>query len=173
VELQVEGQGNLMYQVAGSYYFPWDKPADYPEQAGSQGLVDINVAYDRAHLAVNDLVGVNVRVTLKEGQADSPLIDLGLPPGFSLRIEDLDALIAHFNDLPQEDTSPKVERYELTGRQILVYLSNLSAGNPLQFSYHLRARFPLQAQAPTSNAYDYYNPEVNGESLPQTLVVNP
>ena len=31
VEIDVEGEGNLMYQVSGSYYLPWDKLAAYPE----------------------------------------------------------------------------------------------------------------------------------------------
>ena len=64
-------------------------------------------------------------------------------------------------------------RYDLTGRQILVYVSNLSAGNPLTFSFRLRAKYPLTAQTPASNAYDYYNPDISGESTPLLLVVNP
>jgi hypothetical protein len=101
------------------------------------------------------------------------LIDLGIPPGFSVQVEDLSALVELFNDTPADYPYPKVESYELTGRQILVYVTNLSAGNPLQFTYNLRAKFPLAAQAPASNAYDYYNPEVAGEQAPQMLVVTP
>jgi len=55
----------------------------------------------------------------------------------------------------------------------MIYIGNLSYGNPLTFSYRLRARFPLVAQTPASTAYDYYNPQVSGEAGPQTLVVNP
>jgi len=51
----------------------------------------------------------------------------------------------------------------------LIYVSNLSHGEPLQFSYRLLAKFPLSAQTPASNAYDYYNPDVNGQAEPQTL----
>ena len=67
--------------------------------------------------------------------------------------------------------APRVERYELTGRQILVYISNLSHDQPISFSYRLRARFPLVAQTPASTAYDYYNPDVAGEAPPQKLEV--
>ena len=81
--------------------------------------------------------------------------------------------MARFDDLPADYALPTIERYELTGRQILVYVSNLSAGNPLAFSYRLRAKYPLVAQTPASNAYDYYNPDIRGESQPHVLVVKP
>jgi uncharacterized protein YfaS (alpha-2-macroglobulin family) len=118
-------------------------------------------------------VNVNITVSLQEGRADSALIDLGLPPGFTVQNEDLEALVAYYNDVPEDYAFPTIQRYELTGRQILIYISNLSAGKPLQFSYRLLAKFPLVAQTPASNAYDYYNPEVEGEALPLTLVVKP
>ncbi|MBN2004147.1 MAG: hypothetical protein JXA21_12395 [Anaerolineae bacterium] len=174
VEIALEGQGNLMYQVAGSYYLPWDKLPLYPELLGEgEALVSIDVRYDRAELAVNDTVGVNVVVTLNEegATADSAIVDLGLPPGFSVETEDLDRLVARFQDTPADYAYAKIERYELTGRQIILYVSDLKSGQPLEFSYRLRANFPLRAQTPASAAYDYYNPAVAGEKSPQTLTV--
>ncbi|GAP13432.1 large extracellular alpha-helical protein [Longilinea arvoryzae] len=175
IAIQMQGQGNLMYQVVSSYYLPWDKLAQYPELQPQQELVSIDVAYDRTELAVNDTVTVNVTVNLNQpgGKAESALIDLGLPPGFTVMSEDLDAWVARFNDVPEDYDFPAIQRYELTGRQILVYITNLQEGKPLEFSYRLLARFPLQAQTPSSSAYDYYNPDVNGLDDPQTLVVNP
>jgi hypothetical protein len=174
VEIGMQGEGNLMYQVIGSYYLPWDKLAQDPE-AQAKELVSIDVQYDSTELSVDDTVQVKVTVALNEegGQAESALVDLGLPPGFSVQSEDLAALVAHFDDVPEDYAFPTIQRYELTGRQILVYISNLSYGNPLEFTYRLRAKFPLTAQTPASNAYDYYNPDINGEQVPQTLVVNP
>ncbi len=174
VEIALTGQGNLMYQVAGSYYLPWDKLPLYPELMGEgKELVSIDVRYDRAELAVNDTVGVNVVVTLNEegATADSAIVDLGLPPGFSVETEDLAQLVARFQDTPADYAYAKIERYELTGRQIILYVSDLKSGQPLEFSYRLRANFPLRAQTPASAAYDYYNPTVTGEKSPQTLTV--
>ena len=162
-----------MYQVSGSYYLPWDVLPEYPQLTGGTELVDIDLRYDRTELAVNDTVSVEVVVTLQEGQAESALIDLGLPPGFSVETQDLAALVARFDDVPEDYVFPTIERYELTGRQILVYVSNLTADNPLEFSYRLRAKFPLAAQTPASNVYDYYNPDVQGDEGPMMLVVNP
>ena len=54
VAISAEGKGSLMYQVAGSYYLPWDELAKYPEMVPAEDLVTIEVAYDRTELAVND-----------------------------------------------------------------------------------------------------------------------
>jgi len=171
VDITLSGKGNLMYQVAGSYYLPWDKLPFYPELLSTEELVTIDVTYDRAELAVNDTVGVHVVVTLNEGVADSAIVDLGLPPGFSVEAEDLARLVARYQDTPADYGYAKIERYELTGRQIILYVSDLTAGQPLEFSYRLRAKFPLKAQTPASAAYDYYNPATVGEQSPTTLTV--
>lgn len=174
VELSVEGKGNLMYQIAGSYYLPWEDLAKYPEVIPAQDLVSIDVAYDRSELSVDDTVMVSVSVALNApgARSESAIIDLGLPPGFTVEAEDLAALVAYYNDVPQDYPFAQIQRYELTGRQIILYITNLSEGNPLQFSYRLRAKYPLRAQVPATSAYDYYNPEMNGEQAPQMLVVN-
>ncbi len=174
VDITVQGQGKLMYQVAGSYYLPWDRLAAYPDVVEAQDLVSIDVAYDRTELQVDDVVTVDVTVSLNEpdGRADWALVDLGIPPGFSVNTEDLSALVSQFDQVSPDYAGATVERYELTGRQILLYIGNLSGGEPLSFSYGLTAKFPLRAQTPASNAYDYYNPGVSGEDAPQVLTVN-
>jgi uncharacterized protein YfaS (alpha-2-macroglobulin family)/ABC-type glycerol-3-phosphate transport system permease component len=173
VEFKVEGQGNLMYQVASSYYLPWDVLGKYPDVAPAQDAVSIDVKYDRTQIAVNDTVNVTVSVSLnqKGARADSALVDLGLPPGFTVLSEDLDALIERSAKQGKDYKGAAIQRYEMTGRQILVYLTNLSQGQPLSFSYRLRAKFPLAVRSPASTAYDYYNPAVNGEKVPQGIEV--
>jgi len=173
INISVEGSGNLMYQVTGSYYLPWDSLPRYPQLMGGSHLIDINLTYDRTDLTVNDLIKVNAIINLKEGKVESALIKLGVPPGFSIEIDDLVALVTRYDDVPDDYSFPIIERFELTTRQILIYVSNLRAEVPLEFEYHLRAKYPLVAQSPASNAYDYYNPDVNGETQPLTLVVNP
>ncbi len=175
VEITSQGEGNLMFQVSSGYYLPWQDLALYPDLVPTEELLTIDVGYDRAELAVNDTVNVNVKISLNQpgGKVESALIDLGLPPGFTVEAEDLQALVTYYNDTPADYAFAKVERYELTGRQIILYLTNLSEGKPLEFNFRLRARFPLRVQTPASSAYDYYNPEVQGELPPQTLTVKP
>jgi len=170
VQIRVEGQGNLMYQVAGSYYLPW---ADVPPMVPEQEPITIDVEYDRTELAVNDTVKVTVTVALNEpgGMAEWVLVDLGVPPGFQVLAEDLDALVAGDADRPADYAGPRIKRYELTGRQVLVYVEGLNGGAPLAFHYRLRARYPIVAQTPASRVYDYYNPDVAGIQEPQVVRV--
>ncbi|MGD2205440.1 MAG: hypothetical protein PVH17_01560, partial [Anaerolineae bacterium] len=101
------------------------------------------------------------------------IIDLGIPPGFEVLSEDLAALVARDSDRPPDYGGARFSRFDLTGRQIIVYLESLKAGQPLEFSYRIRARYPIKAQTPPSSAYDYYNPGVNGVSAPAAIEVTP
>ncbi|MBN1429316.1 MAG: hypothetical protein JXB07_13160 [Anaerolineae bacterium] len=171
ITIDMQGKGQLMYQVSGSYYLPWSEVAQ--AETGPE-LVGIDVTYDRTDLKVDDTVTVNVEVKMSEpgGRAEWALIDLGVPPGFSVVAEDLNALVAQYSQMPEDYPDPIVKRYELTGRQILIYIGNLSDGHPLRFSYRLLARFPIIAKAPASSIYDYYNPEVTGVQEPQVISVS-
>jgi hypothetical protein len=162
VQIELEGSeaGNLMYQVATRYYLPWDQVEPVPE---SEELITIKVAYDRTELAVNDEVTVDVSARLnREGVVKMALIDLGVPPGFDVLSEDLARLVER----------GVIARYELTGRQVIVYVKDLSSEAPLRFSYRLRARFPMRAQVAPSSAYDYYNPENVTVRQPLEVVVS-
>jgi MFS family permease len=173
VSIDVQGEGNLMYQVTNSFYLPWDVLQTYPEFVEPQELVTIDVSYDRTELVVDDSVTVDVTVMLNEegARTDWALIDLGIPPGFAVNTEDLTTLVEASKQRDPNADVTSFERFELTGRQVLVYLGNLQHGKPFSFSYRLTAKFPLRAQTPASNAYDYYNPDVSGEAQPQEIVV--
>ena len=159
IQIDVEGGSNLMYQVATSYYLPWDQVLP-PLQ--TEELIDIDLAYDRTDLTVNDTVTVDVGVKLnQEGVVKMALIDLGVPPGFTVLTEDLSRLVEQ----------GVIARYELTGRQIIIYLEDFASGQPLRFNYRLRARFPMRAQTPPSIAYDYYNPSQQTTQAPLEMVV--
>ncbi len=159
VQIELEGGGNLMYQVMTRYYLPWDQVESLPE---AEELITIDVDYDRTQLAVNDEVEVDVRVRLnKEGVVQMALVDLGVPPGFTVLTEDLSHLVEQ----------GVISRYEWTGRQIIIYLEDLAYEAPLYFSYRLRARFPMRAQTPPSSAYDYYNPSDLTVQPPLEVVV--
>ncbi len=160
VQIELEGGGNLMYQVATRFYLPWDQ---VPMVEMMDELISIDLDYDRTRLSVNDEVTVDVGVRLnREGVVKMALIDLGVPPGFSILTEDLSRLVEQ----------KVIARYELTGRQIIIYLEDFSSESPLAFSYRLRARFPMRAQTPPSSAYDYYNPADTTTRAPLEVTVS-
>ncbi len=157
--LEAAGERALQAQVIVEYYLPWDVAGQ--EQA-EQEEMRVDVAYDRTELALNDTVNVEAEVELlAAGTAGTVLVDVGVPPGFSVRTDDLDALV-------EQDV---IERYELTGRQIIFYLTNVSSGQVYTLPYRLQARYPLRAQTPASQAYDYYTPERRDVQPPQRITV--
>jgi hypothetical protein len=160
VQIDLVGGGNLMYQVTTHHYLPWDQVPATPTE---EELITIDVDYDRTDLAVNDEVTVGVGVRLNQpGMVKMALIDLGVPPGFTVLTEDLNRLVE----------KGLIARYELTGRQLIIYLEDFASGAPLSFNYRLRARFPMRAQVPPSAAYDYYNPDRLAMRVPLVVTVN-
>jgi hypothetical protein len=159
IEFKVEDGGNLMYQVAAEYYVPWaELPAD--ELAGEAMTID--VSYDRTTLAVNDEITARARITLnRDLPALMVLVDLGVPPGFAVETGDLERLVE----------KGVIQRYELTGRQIILYMENMQPKTPIDVTYRLRARYPIKARVPPSNAYDYYNPDTHANVAPVEFVV--
>jgi len=167
VRIEVEGKGNLMYQVTARYYVPWELVPPEEKEA-----MTIDVRYDRTDLQVDDTVRVDVTAKLNiEGTAKMVVLDLGIPPGFEVQAEDLSARVQQDLQKGEEYPGATVKRFDLTGRQIIVYLANLSYGEPISFHYGLRAKYPLRVKTPASTAYDYYNPDQVGVAEPQVMAV--
>jgi hypothetical protein len=164
VSFRVEGppagsELSLAYQVAADYYLPWDQvPAD---ELGSEEM-QITVDYDRRDLAVNDRIAARARIVLtRSTPAVMAVVDLGVPPGFTVETADLDRMVEE----------GRIARYAVTGRQIILYIEGMQPDTPVEVDYRLRARFPIKAKVPASTAYDYYNPGAIGVVAPVEFVV--
>jgi alpha-2-macroglobulin-like protein len=158
IQLALEGQGSLMYQVVGRYYMPYQQKITQAEKEP----MTIKLDYDRRQLAADDIINVTATVTNnRPGKAKMVIVDLGLPPGFTLIPDKLNALV-------QQET---IEKYSTTGRQIIVYLKEVDSAKPVKISYQLLAKYPLKAKTPKSSAYEYYNPEIRSEDVPVEIVV--
>lgn len=150
IEITINGEGNFLYEVVSKYYLPWEivpRPQKPP--------FVISVDYDRTDLAVNDIVDVDVKIELlKAGRAEMVMVDLGIPPGFSVLTPTLDELVGK-----------EIQKYSLTQRQIIIYLGEVSSSKPVRLSYRLQAKFPIRAKVRASRVYEYYN--VDDEALEQ------
>jgi len=156
VKLSIEGEGSMFYQVVGRYYLP------YRELHPGKEPMSIEVEYDKTELAVSDTVECKVTVANnRPATAKMVIVDLGLPPGFTVLTEDLNALVK----------DKVMEKYSLTGRQIIVYLREVPGEQPVTLKYRLMARFPIKAKAAKSVAYEYYDPHVRDEAPPQEILV--
>ncbi len=157
LSLAVSGDRELQYQVISDYYLPWEKAL-----AAVQKSLRISVSYDRSELAVDEMVGVRANLELLgDHTAGTVIVDLGLPPGFTPVTGDLDKLV----------TSGQIDRYELTGRQMLLYVTGMANEQVHTFEYRLQAHYPAVVQTPGSQVYDYYTPERRASAPPQRVTV--
>ena len=86
VEVGVKGEGSFLYEITSAFYIPWKNLPKSPVPPFA-----IDVKYDRTKLAINDVVNVGVKIKLlKPGKAQMVMIDLGIPPGFSVETPTLD-----------------------------------------------------------------------------------
>jgi hypothetical protein len=162
VEIRFAGKGGLAYQVVGSYFLPWDeKPANEP--------LSIDVAYDRARLTQDDIATATatIRNNLPKA-ANMVMVDFGIPPGFDLLSEDLQAYI----DKTASQKSARLEKFSLTATQVLMYFDSIAPGETLTLHFRLRAKYPIRARTFRSRVYEYYDPEISSIARPVQLEVH-
>ncbi len=156
VEIGIHGEGATLYQIVTQYYRPWQEK---PETA--KGPMSIEVRYDKKRLQTDDLLTCRVAARLNSaGTANMVILDVGIPPGFEVQTSDL-----------EEYVGKQIQKFTISGRQIIFYLEKLSADTPLQLQYRLRAKYPIRAKTPRSRIYEYYNPESDAFAQPEELVV--
>jgi len=157
VALETSGKGDLAYQIVATHYIPWAG-----EPRPSQQEMSIDVAYDTTTLKANDILTAKVTVRYnRPGVARMTIVDLGIPPGFEVQTAAFDKL----------KTAGVIQRYALTGRQVILYFETIPSGQPVVFDYQLRAKFPVKVKTPASVVYQYYEPELRDEAEPVELRV--
>jgi CD109 antigen len=62
-------------------------------------------------------------------------------------------------------------RYELAGRKVILYMSDLRSGSAVGLAFKVRSLFPVKAKIPVSRAYAYYDPAVSAESAAGEVMV--
>lgn len=157
VEIDLEGEGSLLYQVVGKYFVPWTAN----EKERSQPF-DIQVQYDRSQLRRNDTVTCQIKGTnQKSHRVEMVMIDIGIPPGFRVEQPTLDEYV----------NNKTIAKYSLTPRQMTIYLQSMDGGQTVELKVPMKATLPMVAKAPESTIYEYYNPEQKKASPPQDLEV--
>lgn len=155
VVITVQGEGSCYFQIIGRYYSPWKTGHD-PKKP-----LSIDVSYDRTTLKENDMLTQKVSVKNNtKAQMKMVMVDLGIAPGFTVMTPDLDSYVGK-----------AFEKYTLTSRQVIIYIETIEPEQQIEFSYRLRAKYPLRVKTPESKTYQYYNPEVKDVSRPITLKV--
>jgi uncharacterized protein YfaS (alpha-2-macroglobulin family) len=161
VAIRFDGKGGLAYQVVGRYFVPWDeKPA--------HESLSIAVAYDRTRLAQDDIATATatVRNNLPK-TANMVMVDLGIPPGFDLLSEDLQA----YQEKTAGQKSGRMEKFSLTATQAILYFTSIDPGDIVTLRFRLRAKYPVRTRTFQSRVYEYYDPEVSAVARPVSLDV--
>ncbi len=157
VEIQVEGETNMMYQIVGRYFQPWKKLL-----VEKKPTLDVSVVYDRTSLSTADLL--RAKATLKY-QGEIPtymvIVDLGIPPGFS----------ADAGDFAEMAGKKQIQKFTMTSRQVTLYIGDVKPGDSLTFEYGLKPKYPIKAKTPATVAYEYYTPANRATAAPAELTV--
>ncbi|WP_437603905.1 MG2 domain-containing protein [Sorangium sp. So ce590] len=157
VTLAFAGEGKLSYNLVSRHNLPWSA---VPSDGG--GPLAVSLSYDKTSLYVNDIVtaSLNVRNTTSSAQS-MVLVTVGLPPGFQLLTEDLQQYIA----------AGLLSRFEITGKQLILYVKEIPAGGAASFDYRLQATMPVRAEDGGAEVHPYYQPEQQSFSEAQLLQV--
>ena len=161
VELRFAGQGQVAYQVAGRYFVPWtDKP--------DRETLSIDISYDRTRLEQDQIATATATVRNRVATtANMVMVDLGIPPGFDLLSEDLDA----YRDKGIGKNAGRLEKYTLTPTQAILYFNSIAPNDTLKVQFRLRAKYPIRASTFASRVYEYYDPDVNSTARPVLMEV--
>lgn len=157
IDINITGDGSMLYQVVSIYYVPWEllpKP--------KMPALSIDIDYDKKSLAKNDIATASVTVqnNTKE-RADMVIVDLGIPPGFEVQTEDLDKMVK----------DKVITKYSIAARQVILYFDKINANDTVKFSYRVKAKISIKAKSGKSKIYKYYEPEVNDTEEPVEIQV--
>jgi uncharacterized protein YfaS (alpha-2-macroglobulin family) len=128
----------------------------------------IDVQYDRRCLAQNDVATATATVKSNLRQtAKMVMVDLGIPPGFDLLTEDLEA----YKTQSAAKASGRLEKFSMTATQAILYFDSIGSGDTVTLKYRLRAKYPIKAKTFASRVYEYYDPSVGATAKPVEMEV--
>jgi hypothetical protein len=157
VSVNFTGTGKVSFNAVGEYNLPWNLVPAPPS-----GPLSIAVSYDKTNLYVNETVKETVTLVNNSSSTENMILaTIGIPPGFNVATSDLDALIQ----------SQTISKYELTGKQVVFYITQLGPSASVVVPYGLAATMPVIASDGAAEAHLYYQPTVGAQASAQTLQV--
>lgn len=164
VTLRYDGTGPLGYQLLARYYQPLAAAVQKEPEVETAAAVTLTARL-RGEAAGGDFrVGDKLRaeVTVSADRTlDIPMVVIGIPPGVDVDRGALDDGVSRRT----------YDKYELSPRQVTLYLKTLPAGSTVTFAVPLVARMPGRFAVPQSSVYEYYVPEQQVTTPPALLVV--
>lgn len=149
-------KGNAYYEVVEEYYVP------YEDVNKSKDNIEIAVEANNK-LKVNSILETKVKLINKgKDNIKNGMVKISIPQGFTVLEESLMLL----------KEKGIIEKYETSYTTVNIYLRNFEANQVVDLNIKFRAMYPVEITGLAIRAYDYYNPEVEGKSMPIQIVVN-
>jgi hypothetical protein len=159
ITLKATGEGSPCFQLVGSCHVPWHERPQHQTPAP----LSVEVEYDKATVARGGFLKATATVkNISSSIARMVMVDIGIPPGFTPERGDLDELVKE---------CVMLNRYEIVGRQIILYLSDFEPKVQLRLAFRMRAKFLLKAKSGFASAWPYYEPQSRAVAEPLTVTV--
>ena len=162
--------GKAYYEVVEEYYIPYDSVNTDDDDldvsvyiskslsATSKSILSI----EWYPLTVNDILNADIWVrNTSMDNIYNGMVTVSIPQGFTVVEESLMAL----------KESGYIEKYETSYTSVNIYLRNFLASERLNLDVNFRASYPVEITGLAVRAYDYYNPGIEGNSMPIKLTV--
>jgi hypothetical protein len=145
VTVECTGIGSVLYSIYLEQYVPW------PDEPETSEDLTLTVTYDATHISVTDTVTAHLYLLY-----DGPLtvikmilVDLRAPMGLAFVPEEFELL----------RDSGVISSYDTNDRQVVVYLTDVMSGVPVEFDYSLVAEMPIKSTVQGIDAWDMYDPD--------------
>lgn len=149
-------KGNLYYEVIEEYYIP------YENVDTSKDNIEISIENNN-NLKVNDILNSKIKLINKsDNNISNGMVTISIPQGFTV-LE---------NSLMLLQTKGVIEKYETSYTEVHLYLRDFNPNQIINLDVDFRASYPVQITGLTTKAYDYYNPEIEGKTMPIEINVN-
>lgn len=144
IELRMIDGSPMPFSVDVKFYST--KPSNDPECE-----LDIDVSLGSTEVKEGEGTEVNVKLTNKNAEAGQTMAMaiVGLPGGLEARVEKLKELVK----------SGTVNAWELRGRNVVFYFTQLQPGEVTEFSFDVIAAIPGEYTGQASQTYAYYTDE--------------
>lgn len=143
-------KGEAYYEVIQEYYIPYEKVDTKNDN------IEVSVECNKT-LKVNDILKSNIKVINRSGSdIYNGMVTISIPQGFTVIEESLMLL----------ESKGIIEKYETSYTEVNIYLRNFSKNQIVDLGVWFRASYPVSITGLSVRAYDYYNPDVEGKTIP-------
>ena len=149
LEINLE-KGKAYYEVIEEYYIPYEKVEVKDDS------IEVSVKSNN-NLKVNEILEANIKVVNKtKNSINNGMVTISIPQGFTVIEESLMLL----------ESKGIIEKYETSYSEVNIYLRNFEANQIANLDVGFRASYPVQITGLEVKAYDYYNPDIKGRTMP-------